>query len=52
MVCLGGYAGNDVYGKFGCWPMFYARVLLKDWFVERPPRIIVQPRELCDSNLG
>ena len=52
MVCFGGYAGDDVYGKFGLWSMFYARVLLKDLFVERPPMIIVQPRELHGSSLG
>jgi hypothetical protein len=52
MVCLGGCAGDDVYGEFDWWPMFYARVLLKDRFVERPPRITMQPQELHGCSLG
>jgi hypothetical protein len=34
MVCLGGYVGDDAYGKFGWWPMFYAWVVLMDRFME------------------
>ena len=51
MVSLGCYAGDDVYGKFGWWPMFDARVLLKDRFMEKLPRMTVQPRELHASSL-
>ena len=40
------------YDKFGWWTVFYAQVLLKDRFVERPPRITVQPRELHGSSLS
>ena len=40
------------YDKFGWWTVFYAQVLLKDRFVERPPRITVQPRKLHGSSLG
>ena len=35
----------------GWWSVFYARVL-KDRFMERPPRITVQPQELHGSSLG